>query len=193
MTQLATNSPVSFPLLLAGLTMTTCWGQQALMERNHQRDETAAIYQFPTVQITSDQFVEQSNNSVISARDAVGQIKVLSGLTQEQISEILGVDRRSTYHWLAGQEPSDTKYEKLMRILSALQYMDRGITRINKRILLSPTEGGKLIKDYLTEGNFQKFLQTAGRGNQSPMINIQNPAISPLERGKIKLNEMLDD
>jgi transcriptional regulator with XRE-family HTH domain len=173
--------------------MTTCFGQQVIAEQNHHKEKTAEIYQFPTVQIASDEVVEQSKNAAISARDAVSQIKLLSGLTQEQISEILGVDRRSTYHWLAGQEPSDTKYEKLMRILSALQYMDRGITRINKRILLSPAEGGKLNKDYLTEGNFQKFLQVVGSGDQKPKLNIQQSGVSPLDRGKTRLIEMLSD
>ncbi|MGE4351447.1 MAG: helix-turn-helix transcriptional regulator, partial [Bdellovibrionales bacterium] len=182
--------------ILMGLVMTACVLSAPVHSYKTGGDKIhSEIFRLPIV--SESPFVEATTSKPverpISVKSSLDQIRILTGFTQDQIAELFEVDRRSIYHWLNGQEPSAQKHEKISRILSALQYMDRGLSRINKQLLMSPVENGKILKDYLTEGDFSAFMKFAGRGDHPKLIEINSPVQSPREKGKLKPFDMLSD
>lgn len=191
-----TETKTPYRPILIGLVMTACVLSTPVHPyKTSESKARSEIFRLPVVSglPSVEAAMSEPVERPISVKSSLDQIRILTGFTQDQIAELFDVDRRSIYHWINGQEPSAQKHEKISRVLSALQYMDRGLTRTNKRLLLSPVEDGKILKDYLTEGDFSTFMKFAGRGNTPKLVEISNPVLSPREKGKLKPIDMLSE
>jgi|SRR5271165_5824447 len=99
------------------------------------------------------------------AREAVFELRRLTGLTWEDLAELMSVTRRSLHLWSHGQ-PINTPNEKRLRTLvSAMRTLDRGTARENRALLMSPQPEGGVFSDLLREGRIDEAHARAGRGN----------------------------
>jgi hypothetical protein len=99
------------------------------------------------------------------ARDAIFELKRLSGLTWEELGELLSVTRRSLHLWANGG-PINTLNERHVRdLLVAIRELDRGTARENRALLLAPLrDGDNTVGDLLRGRHFADALRLVGRG-----------------------------
>lgn len=83
----------------------------------------------------------------------VAELRRRSGLTWDQIGEILGVDRRTLHLWQSGRPMRPRHEERLQRVLLVVRKADRGHAEATRQVLLESGIGG-LLKDLLTKGEF---------------------------------------
>jgi len=99
----------------------------------------------------------------MDARTALSELRRLSGLTWEQLSQVFGVSRRTLHFWASGKPLNSTNEHRLYRLLWAIRQADRGTARSNREMLLTHQRGIIPI-DLLVEGKYEKFLQLVGKG-----------------------------
>lgn len=99
------------------------------------------------------------------ARDAVFELRRLTGLTWEELATLLSVTRRSLHLWANGG-PINTPNEKHVRdLLVAVRELDRGTARENRALLLAPLQGGGgTVGDLLRHRSFGDALKLVGPG-----------------------------
>jgi hypothetical protein len=99
------------------------------------------------------------------ARDAIFELKRLSGLTWEELAVMLSVTRRSLHLWANG-DPINTLNERHVRdLVMAMRELDRGTARENRALLLAPLrDGGSTVGDLLQGRRFADALKLVGRG-----------------------------
>lgn len=101
------------------------------------------------------------------ARDrapAVLELHRLSGLTFEELADMLGVTRRSLHHWANGRRIGGGNEVRLYRLLATVQRMDRGEATLNRRLLRQPDERGETLFGLLKAGRVEEAERAAGRG-----------------------------
>jgi hypothetical protein len=99
------------------------------------------------------------------ARDAIFELRRLTGLTWEELATLLSVARRSLHLWANGG-PINTVNEKHVRdLLVAVRELDRGTARENRALLLAPLRGGDgTVGDLLQGRHFADALKLVGHG-----------------------------
>jgi transcriptional regulator with XRE-family HTH domain len=117
----------------------------------------------------------QSANSAEANREALHELRKLSGLTWEQLAKLFNVSRRSLHFWASGQPLSRFNEENLNRLLGTIRYINRGSASINRHLLLSPGRDGRLLFDLLIAGEHEEVKRTLGSGNAPP-----KPQLVPL-------------
>jgi hypothetical protein len=98
-------------------------------------------------------------------RDAIFELRRLTGLTWEELATLLSVTRRSLHLWANGG-PINTLNEKHVRnLLVAVRELDRGTARENRALLLAPLrDGDSTVGDLLQGRHFADALRLVGRG-----------------------------
>ncbi len=117
----------------------------------------------------------QSANSAEANRDALNELRKLSGLTWEQLAKLFNVSRRSLHFWASGQPLSRFNEENLNRLLGTIRYINRGSASLNRNLLLSPGQDGRLLFDLLIAGEHEEVKRILGPGNAP-----QKPQLVPL-------------
>ena len=97
-------------------------------------------------------------------RQAISELRRISGLTWEQLGELFEVTRRSVHFWASGRPLSAANEERLMRVLDVVIYADRGNARSTRRALLNP-QGGLSPFDLLVAQRFDEARSALGRGS----------------------------
>jgi hypothetical protein len=98
------------------------------------------------------------------ARDAIFELRRLSGLTWEELATLLSVTRRSLHLWANGG-PINSPNEKHVRdLLMAMRELDRGSARENRGVLLTPLRDAGTVGDLLRGRHFEEAIALAGRG-----------------------------
>ena len=101
-------------------------------------------------------------------REAIFELRRLTGLTWGDLAELMSVSRRSLHLWSNGQ-PINTPNERRLRdLVSAMRALDRGTARENRAVLMSPRAEGGVFSDLLREGRFDEAYTRAGRGQGRP-------------------------
>jgi hypothetical protein len=107
--------------------------------------------------------ITQRSSASFEARHAIHELKRLSGLTWEDLANLLSVTRRSLHLWANGG-PINTPNEKLVRdMLITLRAMDRGTATENRRLMLTPIADGRVFTDLLRSRQFAEAIAFAGR------------------------------
>ena len=102
------------------------------------------------------------------AREAIYELRRLSGLTWEDLADLLAVTRRSLHLWANGG-PISTPNEKHVRgLLMVLRTLDRGTARENRSLMLAPRSEGGTFADLLRDQRFEEAVALAGRGRGRP-------------------------
>ena len=94
--------------------------------------------------------------------EAILEIRRLSGLTWELLSELFDVSRRTVHHWANGS-PASAKHERHIRQTSyVMRQLYRGSQRAT-RDLLFMNDDGKSIFDLFAEQEYDRILSLALR------------------------------
>lgn len=96
---------------------------------------------------------------------AIGELRLLTGLTWEQLAGLFQVSRRSLHFWSSGKPMASSHEEHLQRILAVVRRIDRGSAAANRAALLCAGEDGLLPLDLLAAKDFERVLALLGPGS----------------------------
>jgi hypothetical protein len=99
------------------------------------------------------------------ARDAIFELRCLTGITWDELAKLMSVTRRSLHLWANGHPINVPNEKRLRDLLSAMQMIDRGSARENWALLMSPRPEGGVFSDLLRDGRLDEAHARAGRGN----------------------------
>lgn len=74
-------------------------------------------------------------------RRAIAELRLLSGLTWDEIGQLFGVSRRTVHFWASGKAPSAGNERRLRLVLDIVRHADRGTSRSNRAALIDAKEG----------------------------------------------------
>lgn len=90
--------------------------------------------------------------------DAVLEIRRLSGLTWDELSDLFDVSRRSVHHWASGKALS-SKHDRMIRqILTVIRHHNRGSSSDMRALLLTAGASGVSIFEQLKRGEFAAVM-----------------------------------
>lgn len=99
------------------------------------------------------------------ARDAIFELKRVSGLTWEELAGLLSVTRRSLHLWANGGHINTLNEKRVRDLLVTMRELDRGTARENRALLLAPLQDGDMtVGDLLRGWRFADALNLVGRG-----------------------------
>lgn len=147
----------------------------------HERP--ASIY----ADVTTARVPREAHHRPESARDldasmAVAEIRRLSGLTIQQIANLLGVSRRTIHAWSSGQPLNAENHAKLLRVQELIRDVYRGTAASTRTALLRPIHGETAF-DRIREGRYAEAreLLTSSRGHRSRAIRRLPPSKKVLD------------
>jgi hypothetical protein len=101
------------------------------------------------------------------ARDAIFELRRLTGLTWEELAALLSVTRRSLHLWANGGAINTVNERHVRDLLAAMRELDRGTARENRALLLAPlSDGDSTVGDLLRGRHFADALKLVGRGRR---------------------------
>lgn len=101
-------------------------------------------------------------------REAIFELRRLTGLTWEELAEMMSVSRRSLHLWANGQRIYASNEKRLRDLISAMRSLDRGTARENRALLVSRRPDGRVFSDLLRDKRFDEALALAGSGQGRP-------------------------
>jgi len=102
----------------------------------------------------------------LGPRQAIAELRRLSGLTWEQLAELFGVNRRSLHFWASGQAMAAHNEQHLQRLLMVLRRIDRGFASANRSLLLSSHQGA-IAFDLLKARRYEDVINLHGESHVS--------------------------
>lgn len=99
-----------------------------------------------------------------ATRRALTELRRLSGLTWDQLSQLFGVSRRSVHLWASGKPLSAHNEERLHELLALLKYCDRGSADENRKLLLTPLDHGENPLELVAAGKLEEVRNHLGPG-----------------------------
>ena len=92
----------------------------------------------------------------------MAELRRRSGLTWEQIAQVVGVERRTLHFWETGRGMRPVHEERLQRLLQFIRKVDRGSSAATRELLLDVSQG-TMLKDLLAEGRLDEaWVRVAG-------------------------------
>lgn len=130
-------------LIMIGGTLATPGTSSAesgrLWEQSSGFSAAATASDYPVALDDMIRFVQPE--AIESTRKAVVELHRISGLTWEQVAELLGVSRRSVHFWASGKPLNASNEERLLRVLDVVRQADRGSASDTRAALLQPEDG----------------------------------------------------
>jgi hypothetical protein len=142
---------------LLGTPATTAAGYPPVLFRTH----TAA--EFPN-QLLEPQGERAGEEQARSAGTAIFEVRRLSGLTWQELADLLGVHRRTLHLWANGRPINAVNERRLQRLLGAMRRIDRGKASWNRSLLLQPQAEGVCAFDLLCDEQFGDAVALVGDG-----------------------------
>jgi hypothetical protein len=103
-----------------------------------------------------------------TARQAVNELRNLSGLDWDRLANLFGISTRDACSWASGEPLSPADKEKLDRILDVVEYISRGSASNNRSLLMSAADDCISYLDLLAAGEYDQVKQILGAGNAPP-------------------------
>ncbi|MEQ1864437.1 MAG: hypothetical protein ABL996_07255 [Micropepsaceae bacterium] len=100
-----------------------------------------------------------------AARENLYEVRRLTGFTWDEISDLLGVDRRTLHNWTQGGYVRNANQQRLADLLSVLRYVDRGSVEANRLALSRPNLWGATGLSLLSQGHFYEAQIAIGKGD----------------------------
>ena len=106
-----------------------------------------------------------------ATRKAVSELRRISGLTWEQLGQLLGVSRRSIHFWASGKPLNASNERRLMRVLDIVRVADRGSARSTRAAMMDASQGTSAF-DMLAAQRFDdaRFVLGQGRARFVPAL-----------------------
>lgn len=149
------RAPTPAPLVLAWVTIVQLGASAPAMARDVHDTTTTGL----TIEAAVDEALPDA-----PAGEALGEVRRLSGLTWEQLAELLGVSRRTLHFWASGKPMNAANEERLHQVLGVLRAMDQGASDYNRAALLAPGAHGVRPFDLLAVGDFEVARHQVGVG-----------------------------
>ena len=130
------------------------------------------IWEAPYIHIV-DTTVSDSNwnlratrmdNRPEATRKAISELRRVSGLTWEQLGQLLGVSRRSVHFWASGKPLNASNEKRLMQVLDVVRAADRGSARSMRAALMEASQGTTPF-DMLAAQRFEDARLVLGQGH----------------------------
>jgi len=100
-------------------------------------------------------------------RQAISELRRISGLTWEQLGELFDVSRRSVHFWASGKPLSSGNEPRLMQVLDIVRAGNRGDARSTRAALFEVREGTTAFA-LLAAGQFEEARVALGLGAARP-------------------------
>lgn len=137
--------------------------------------EAPYVHEFEaTASEPSGQRHSEAMDDAETTRQAISELRRISGLTWEQLGELFDVSRRSVHFWASGKPLNASNEQRLMQILDVLRAADRGDAR-STRAGLFEVKNGVTAFALLTAGRFEEARAIWGGGSGRP-----RPALAQL-------------
>ncbi|MFZ0791077.1 MAG: hypothetical protein WAM94_15805 [Chromatiaceae bacterium] len=120
-----------------------------------------------------EQHAENPDDAEIT-RQAISELRRISGLTWEQLGELFEVSRRSVHFWASGKPLNAGNEQRLMQVLAVVRAADRVDARSTRAALFEVNEGTTAFA-LLTAQRFEEARATLGVGTARP-----RPALAEL-------------
>jgi len=117
------------------------------------------------------ELVERPTSFVASEQAAIHELRRRSGLTWDQIAELMRVSRRSVHLWASGKELSAKNQEHLHRVLAAVRAADRGSAGATRAALFATDADGKNAFDLLKAREHDDALRRLGEETKEPLAH----------------------
>lgn len=98
-----------------------------------------------------------------ATREAVSELRRISGLTWEQLGQLFAVSRRSVHFWASGKPLNAENETRLLQVLDIVRTADRGDARSTRSALLDVHDGSSAF-DLLVEERFDEARARLGVG-----------------------------
>ena len=115
------------------------------------------------------ELVKIAVNQGTTDQAAIHELRRRSGLTWDQIAELMGVGRRSVHFWASGKEASARNQEHLQRVLAAVRSADRGSASGTRSALLETDNEGINAFDLLKNKEHEQALRRLSRDRVEPI------------------------
>ena len=109
----------------------------------------------------------EGNADAETTRQAISELRRISGLTWEQLGELFDVSRRSVHFWASGKPLNAGNEQRLMEVLDIVRTADRGDARSTRSALLDVHDGSAAF-DLLVEERFDEARAQLGVGGGRP-------------------------
>jgi hypothetical protein len=108
------------------------------------------------------------------ARDAIFELRRLTGFTWQELADLLSVTRRSLHLWASGGRINGPNERHIRDLLGAMRTLDRGTATENRGLLLAPQPDGGIFGDLLRYGRFEEAVARAGCGRaRLPPVEVR--------------------
>jgi len=98
-----------------------------------------------------------------ATRKAISELRRISGLTWDQLGQLLGVSRRSVHFWASGKPPNASNEKRLMQVLDVVRAADRGSARSTRAAMMDASQGTTPF-DMLAAQRFEDARLILGQG-----------------------------
>lgn len=106
---------------------------------------------------------DQGQHKSEATRQAIAELRRVSGLTWEQLGHLFGVSRRSVHFWASGQALNTANEKHLSQVLDIIRTANRGDAR-STRSALFEVVGGMTAFDLLSAKRFEEARTRLGEG-----------------------------
>jgi DNA-binding transcriptional regulator YiaG len=111
---------------------------------------------------------EGANQHHEVTREAVSELRRISGLTWEQLGQLFAVSRRSVHFWASGKPLNAENEMRVLQVLDIVRTADRGDARSTRSALLDVHDGSSAF-DLLLEEQFDDARARLGVGVGRPL------------------------
>ncbi len=101
---------------------------------------------------------ESCDLAKLNSVEAIFEIRRLSGLTWELLSELFNVSRRTVIQWANGRLPTEHFESEIRRVLETMRHLNEGDQLATLERLLTVVDGSTLF-DNLVEHRYAEVLQ----------------------------------
>ena len=96
-------------------------------------------------------------------RKAISELRRISGLTWDQLGQLLEVSRRSVHFWASGKPPNARNEKRIMQVLDVVRDADRGSARSTRAAMMDARQGTTPF-DMLAAQRFEDARSILGQG-----------------------------
>lgn len=126
------------------------------------------------------------------ASTQISELRLLSGLSWDELGQLFGVPRRTVEMWASGQQLSASQDEHLAKVLEVIRYADRGTARSNRAVLFAVLENRTAVK-LLEAKRFADARAILGRGIGRPERKVLKlSAAAKAARMPLRPEELID-
>ncbi len=106
----------------------------------------------------------QIGNRPQATRKAISELRRISGLTWDQLGQLLEVSRRSVHFWASGKPPNARNEKRIMQVLDVVRAADRGSARSTRAAMMDASQGTTPF-DMLAAQRFEDARLILGQGH----------------------------